>query len=131
MPKPTAHHKRGKPANRSKRRGSPRSLPSVVVVGFGRTGGALARGLWRAGWPVRIFPRSGESTRRAAALNLPIADHDALRQAHLCGHAVPHDTVPLAAKMLQRAVALVISLEHSPGAMNLAACRYAAPILES
>jgi len=130
MPKPTAHHKRGKTANRSKRRGSPRALPSVVIVGFGRTGGALARGLLRAGWPVRVFPRSGESTRRAAALNLPLADHDALRQANVCVLAVPDNAVPLAAKMINADFGADTALVHCSGALDLSAFGSDASILE-
>ncbi|MBV9108898.1 MAG: NAD(P)-binding domain-containing protein, partial [Gemmatimonadetes bacterium] len=70
-----------------------RPRPLVVIVGFGRLGGALALGLVRAGWPVAVFPRSGESVRRAAQLGLVLADHDALRAAKLCILAVPDTAV--------------------------------------
>jgi predicted short-subunit dehydrogenase-like oxidoreductase (DUF2520 family) len=113
--------KRATASSKRPRSGSPAAPTSLVVVGFGRTGGALALGLQGAGWPVRIFPRSGESTRRAAALHLPLADHDALRQADLCILAVPDNAVPLAAKMLQGDLGPQTALVHCSGALDLSA----------
>ena len=123
----TAHRKRG---NATRRRARPRARLSVVIIGFGRTGGALARGLMRAGWPVRIFPRSGESMRRAAALNIPLADHDALRQADLAVLAVPDNAVPLAAKMVHADLGPKTALVHCSGALDLSAFGSDPAILE-
>jgi predicted short-subunit dehydrogenase-like oxidoreductase (DUF2520 family) len=102
----------------------------VVIVGFGRTGGGLALGLQRSGWPVRIFPRSGESTRRAAALRLPLAEHDALRAADICILAVPDNAVPLAAKMVLADLGAQTALVHCSGALTLSGFGSDAAILE-
>ena len=45
--------------------------PRVVIVGFGRVGGALALGLQAAQWDVAVLPRSADSVRRAASLRFP------------------------------------------------------------
>src|SRR5687767_4770815 len=84
------------------RRAKPRpERPAVVVIGFGRMGGALALGLARAGWPLAVFPRSAESLRRAAGFGLRIADHDDLREAEVCLFAVPDAAVaPLSQTLL-------------------------------
>ena len=41
--------------------------PRVVIVGFGRVGGAIALGLREAGWDVAVLPRSADSVRKAAS----------------------------------------------------------------
>ena len=76
--RPTRWQTRGKTAK-----------PRVVVVGFGRLGGALSLRLKAAGWPVAVLPRSTESVRKAARLGLKLADHDDLSAAVLCVLAVP------------------------------------------
>jgi len=118
MPRRTPSRKRAMPSFKRSRTAHT-VLPSLAIVGVGRTGGALALGLQRAGWPVRIFPRSGQSTRRAAALHLPLADHEALQQADVCVLAVPDNAVPLAAKMMQADLGPQTALVHCSGALDL------------
>lgn len=93
----------------------------IVVSGFGRLGGALAIGLREAGWPIKVFPRSGESIRRAAALRFELADHDALRAAELCLIVVPENAVAAVARMLEGDIAEDASLVHCSGSLDLAA----------
>src|SRR5262249_60458579 len=90
----------------------------------------LAGGLSRAGWPARLFPRGGEPTRRPGAMTLPLADHDALRQANLCVLAVPDNAVPLAAKMMHADLGPDTALVHCSGALDLSAFGSEASILE-
>ncbi len=130
MARRTGPAKRDSPESKGARPPPRRGRPSLVIVGFGRTGGALALGLQRAGWPLRIFPRSGKSTRRAAALHLPLADHEALQQADLCIFAVPDNAVPLAAKMLQADLGAETALIHCSGALDLSAFGSEPGILE-
>ncbi len=130
MARRNSRSKRAAPSSGRGRRASPRGHRPLVIVGFGRTGGALARGLQRAGWPVRIFPRSGESTRRAAAFRLPLADHEALNQADICILAVPDNAVPLAAKMMQADLGPQTALVHCSGALDLSAFGSEPGILE-
>jgi predicted short-subunit dehydrogenase-like oxidoreductase (DUF2520 family) len=89
-----------------------------VVVGFGRMGGALALGLLRAGWPVCVFPRSGDSLRRAAGYGLRIADHDDLAEAELCLFAVPDGAVQGLTQALLVDLGLSTSLVHCAGALD-------------
>jgi predicted short-subunit dehydrogenase-like oxidoreductase (DUF2520 family) len=113
-----------RPAARPQHRTRSRTLPerpSVVVVGFGRMGGALALGLKRAGWPLCVFPRSGDSVRRAAALGLTIADHDALQGAQLVILAVPDAAVGTATQNLLLDLNLTTALVHCAGALDLSA----------
>ncbi len=93
----------------------------MVVVGFGRMGGALALGLRRAGWPVSVFPRSGESLRRAASLGLVIADHDALQDANIALLAVPDSAVESVTQSLLLDFGLSTALVHCAGALDLGA----------
>src|SRR5262245_17250024 len=74
--------------------------PPVVIVGFGRLGGALALGLRARGWPVCVFPRSDASVRRAAELGLTLADHEKLIAAEVCVLAVPDRVIASRAEEL-------------------------------
>src|SRR6185369_11773682 len=89
-----AHPPRRRPQKRKARARwhAPDRAP-VVIVGFGRLGGALALGLRARGWPVTVFPRSAESVRRAVELGLTLADHEHLLEAELCILAVPDRVV--------------------------------------
>lgn len=93
--------------------------PRVVVVGFGRVGGALALGLRDAGWEVSTLPRSGESVRRAASLKVVLADHDALRGAELCFLAVPDSAVAQAAELVEEDLNPTAAVVHCSGALTL------------
>ncbi len=93
--------------------------PKVVIVGFGRMGGALALGLKRAGWPVSVLPRSGASLRRAVALGIPIADLESLEEAELCMLAVPDGAVGMVAEQVLLELGLSTALVHCAGALDL------------
>jgi predicted short-subunit dehydrogenase-like oxidoreductase (DUF2520 family) len=93
----------------------------VVIVGFGRIGGALSLGLKKAGWPVSVLPRSAESVRRAAGMGLRLADHDSLKGCDLCILAVPDAAVPAAAEMVEEDLGTRSALVHVSGALQLSA----------
>ena len=115
-----ARPRRVAPRPQRRTRSKPRDdRPSVVVVGFGRMGGALALGLERAGWPVSVFPRSGESLRRAASLGLLIADHDALQDANIALLAVPDSAVQSVTQTLLLDLGLSTAVVHCAGALDL------------
>ncbi len=95
------------------------SGPAVVVVGFGRIGGAICLGLKAAGWTVSTLPRSGDSVRRAAAQRIALADHDALKSAKLCILAVPDSAVPVAAELVEADLGPQTGLVHCSGALAL------------
>jgi predicted short-subunit dehydrogenase-like oxidoreductase (DUF2520 family) len=103
-----------------KARKAPRAKPPrVVIVGFGRVGGALAIGLAKAGWDVSVLPRSAESVRRAAGLKVILADHDDLRAAQLCILAVPDSAVVPAMELVEEDLAPSTALVHCSGALPL------------
>lgn len=91
----------------------------VVIVGFGRLGGALAHGLAAARWPVAVFPRSDASVKRAAELGFKLADHEALQQAALCIFAVPDGAIAETARSLLEDLGAHTALVHCAGAMTL------------
>lgn len=93
--------------------------PAVVIVGFGRLGGALALALQRAGWPVSVRPRSAASKARAKKAKLPTAGPDELRDARLCILAVPDDAVAKVARELHSQLGAGTSLIHCSGALTL------------
>lgn len=95
-------------------------FPRVVIVGFGRIGGALATGLLEAGWPVTTLPRSAESVRRAASAKVPLADHDDLKAAQLCILAVPDAAVPPALELVDEDLSASCAVVHCSGALPLA-----------
>lgn len=94
--------------------------PRVVVVGFGRVGGAIALGLKAAGWEVSTLPRSGESVRRAVALGVRLADHEALAGADVCVLAVPDGAVARALAMVEADLGPTTAAVHCSGALSLA-----------
>lgn len=102
------------------KRGAKKTPPRVVIVGFGRLGGALALGLRAAGWPVSTLPRSADSVRRAAAMRIALADHDALREAQVCILAVPDGAVASAVEMVEEDLGPSTALVHLSGALPLA-----------
>ncbi len=93
----------------------------VVIVGFGRVGGALAVALRSAGWPVSVLPRSGEAVRRAAAMKVPLADHESLKSAGFCILAVPDAAVASVSESIADDVAASTALVHCSGALPLTA----------
>jgi predicted short-subunit dehydrogenase-like oxidoreductase (DUF2520 family) len=114
-------HRRQPKAARWEKRHDDGARPPVVIIGFGRLGGALALGLKRGGWPVTVFPRSAESVRRAAGLGLTLAEHEALRQAKICILAVPDGVVGALTLSLLPDLGTHVALVHCAGALSLAA----------
>lgn len=98
---------------------APKSPLRVVIVGFGRVGGALALGLRDAGWDVSVLPRSGDSVRRAATARVFLADHDDLRAAQVCVLAVPDSAVVPAMEMVEDDLGPTTALIHCSGALPL------------
>lgn len=96
-----------------------KARPAIVVVGFGRLGGAIALGLQRARWPVTVFPRSGESVRRTVAFGLKLADQEALSQAAAVVLAVPDSAVADLAAQLRPDLGPTTALVHCAGALDL------------
>jgi predicted short-subunit dehydrogenase-like oxidoreductase (DUF2520 family) len=97
------------------------SPPEVVIVGFGRLGGALALGLRRARWPVAVLTRSADAVRRAAVQGFTLADHDHLRAARLCLLAVPDAAISAATALVEDDLSAGAALVHLSGALGLAA----------
>lgn len=93
----------------------------VVIVGYGRVGGALARALKKARWSVSVLPRSQDSVRRAALSGVRLADHDDLRAAQLCLLAVPDAQVANAAELVLEDLSAQTPLVLLSGALTLAA----------
>lgn len=109
------------PPKRDTRRSPLADRPRAVVIGFGRMGGALALGLSRAGWPISVFPRSGESLRRAAGHGLRIADHEDLANADVCLFAVPESALAALAQSVLLDLGLSTALVHCAGALGTSA----------
>jgi predicted short-subunit dehydrogenase-like oxidoreductase (DUF2520 family) len=95
------------------------ATPRVVIVGFGRVGGALALGLKDAGYDVTVLPRAADSVRKAASLKVFLADHDDLRAAHLCILAVPDAAVGPAVELVEEDLGPQTALVHCSGALPL------------
>lgn len=93
--------------------------PTVVIVGFGRLGGALALRLKQAGWPVSVLPRSTDAVKRAFQFGLRLADHDDLTAADLCVLAVPDAAVPPLAQRIEEDLGKDTALVHCAGALDL------------
>ncbi|MDP1824458.1 MAG: DUF2520 domain-containing protein [Archangium sp.] len=107
---------------KKKKKTAPRrqATPRVVIVGFGRVGGAIALGLREAGWDVAVLPRSADSVRKAASLRVFLADHDDLRAAQLCILAVPDSAVVPAMELVEEDLGPSTALVHCSGALPLA-----------
>ena len=118
-PRPTQWQTRAKTAK-----------PRVVVIGFGRLGGALALRLKAAGWPVAVLPRSPESVRKAAKLGLKLADHEDLSAAALCILAVPDGQVASTAAAVTDDLGPQTALVHCAGALDLDALGGSAQMLK-
>lgn len=98
----------------------PRHRPArIVIVGFGRLGGAMALGLTRVRWPVSVLPRSADSVRRAASMRQRLADHEDLHDADVCLLAVPDGAVAQAAELVEEDLGPATALVHLSGALPL------------
>jgi predicted short-subunit dehydrogenase-like oxidoreductase (DUF2520 family) len=95
--------------------------PSVVVVGAGRLGGALALALAAKRWPVRVLARSEESRRRVLELGLKPATARDVARARVCLLCVPDKAVPSVAEELEPQLARGAALVHCAGALSLEA----------
>jgi predicted short-subunit dehydrogenase-like oxidoreductase (DUF2520 family) len=93
----------------------------VVIVGMGRVGGLLARGLLATGWRVHATPGSRASNRHASRLKVPLAAPASLRAASACILAVPDGAVPEAAKHWAQRLPPETPLLHCAGALPLQA----------
>ena len=93
--------------------------PRVVIVGFGRVGGAISIGLKAAGWVVSTLPRSPDSVRRAASMSMVLADHDDLADADLAILAVPDAAVPKALELVEADLSATTAVVHCSGALPL------------
>lgn len=101
------------------RKVSARNAPRIVIVGIGRLGGSLALGLTRAGLPVSVLPRSGDSERRIAKLGLSLAGPEELKNANVCFLAVPDTSVGLTASKLHGRLGPKAAMVHCAGALDL------------
>lgn len=93
--------------------------PRVVIVGFGRVGGAMALGLKTQGWDVATLPRSADSVRRAASMRIRLADHDDLRAAQIAILAVPDAAVAAALELVDSDLGPSTAVIHCSGALPL------------
>lgn len=100
-------------------RAGKKARPPIVVVGFGRLGGAIALGLQRARWPVTVFPRSGESVRRTVAFGLRLADEESLSRAAAVLLAVPDSAVAQLAESIKADLGPHTAIIHCAGALDL------------
>lgn len=101
-------------------RTTPRAAkPRIAVVGFGRMGGALARGFQRAKLPVAVLPRSGESVRAAVAMGLRLAETDWLERADLCFLTVPDAAISEVAADVAALLRPGCAVVHCAGAKDL------------
>lgn len=91
----------------------------VVIVGFGRLGGALARALAKARWPVAVFPRSDASVKRAAEGGYHLAEHELLQSAALCVYAVPDGAIGEMARKVEPDLGPHTAQVHCAGALTL------------
>lgn len=98
---------------------APSSRPAVVIIGFGRMGGALALRLKAARWPVAVLPRSDDAVRRAARWGVSLADHEALKTCELCILAVPDGAIAQAAAHIEDDLGPKAALVHLAGARDL------------
>ncbi len=108
-----------KPTSRRPSRTKATARAPVVIVGFGRVGGALALALRMAHWPVSVLPRSGDAVRRAAAMKIPLADHESMKAAGFCVLAVPDAAIPSVAELVEDDLGPNTTLIHCSGALPL------------
>jgi predicted short-subunit dehydrogenase-like oxidoreductase (DUF2520 family) len=93
--------------------------PRIVIVGFGRVGGALSFALRKAGYAVAALPRSGGSVRAATKARIPLAELETLARANLCFLTVPDRAVPEVAEQLEPDLGPRTAVIHCAGALTL------------
>src|SRR5690606_7731314 len=89
--------------------------PPVVVVGFGRLGGALALQLSDAGWPVTVSAESEVSRRAAKRAGLQLANEVDLTQAAVALIVVRDDAVHARTRALLSQFGKTTALVHCAG----------------
>ena len=99
--------------------GSRTLRPPVVVVGFGRLGGALALQLSEAGWPITVSAASEASRRAAKRYGLALADDVDLAQSAMALIVVRDDAVHDRARALMPQLGQTTALVHCAGALPL------------
>lgn len=100
--------------------GRPRRRPAVLVVGAGRLGVALARGLVERGWSVASYARSEPGRRRMRQARVPLAPLAQAGRFELIFLAVPDEEVAGAARDVERYVVPGQVVAHCAGALSLA-----------
>ncbi len=90
--------------------------PRVVIVGLGRTGGALALGLQAAGWKPTVVTTK---PARAKELGLKLATAADRGAAQLCFFAVPDAAVAAVAADVLPDLGRATALIHCAGALGL------------
>lgn len=105
---------------RNSQRGA-RRLPGIVVVGFGRLGGALALSLGARGHDVSVLARSDASRRAVVQHGAHLAGPTQLRRAGLCLFAVQDAQLRSAVRDVLPQLGARTALVHCAGALTLSA----------
>ncbi len=95
------------------------TAPSIFVVGFGRLGSALARGLAGAGWNVAAHARSACGRARLRQLRIPSLPLSRAGDFDLVFLAVPDGQVSAVARSVERYLTCGQVLAHGAGALPL------------
>jgi predicted short-subunit dehydrogenase-like oxidoreductase (DUF2520 family) len=96
------------------------SAPSLFVVGFGRLGSALARGLAGASWSVAAHARSARGRARLRRLRVPSLPLARAGDFDLVFLAVPDGEVGAAVRSVERYLVRGQVVAHGAGALPLA-----------
>ena len=96
-----------------------RAKATVVIVGFGRLGGTLARALRAAGFSVAVAARSEASSQRARREGLPLPDGTAWSRATVCFLCVPDRELGEAVRALPAELNPRAGVVHCAGALSL------------
>ncbi len=95
------------------------TAPSVFIVGTGRLGSALARGLADAGWTVAAHARSARGRARLRRLRVPCLVLARAGEFDLIFLAVPDDEVPAVARAIEPHLTPGQVVAHCAGALSL------------
>jgi predicted short-subunit dehydrogenase-like oxidoreductase (DUF2520 family) len=91
----------------------------LIVIGYGRIGGALARLFRRAGWAVTVHTPSEASAQRARRDGFKAPDAEAWRHAGAALLCVPDTSVGEAARDTAARLSPEAALVHCAGALTL------------
>ncbi len=95
------------------------TAPSLFVVGAGRLGSALARGLAIAGWKVAVHARSARGRARLRRLRIPRLPLARAGEFDLVFLAVPDGEVPVVARSVESHLTPGQVVAHGAGALSL------------